>query len=132
MTLKTKLKLIMCGLMVTFASVWTIGPLKPIRNAIIAPGSGACNKCQMPWAFTDHHSTSYGSPINVDDDPNITINGENMILFAQVQYGMFALCERCWTKLTPEKRLPYYRESFDQWAPGRDWEAIKAAVLAGG
>ncbi len=128
-----KLRLILCGLMIAFACVWTIGPLKPIRNAIIAPGSGACNKCQMPWAFTDHHSTPYGTPVNVDDDPNITINGENVIVFAEVSYGMFVLCERCWIKLTPTERLPYYRESYDKWHSGRNtWEAIKAAVLAGG
>ena len=130
MKLKMKLKLIGCGLMIAFASVWTIGPLKPIRNAIIAPGSGACGKCQMPWRFTDHHSTSYGTPINIDDDPNITVTGG--IVFGQVQYGMFVLCERCWTKLTPAERLPYYRESYDRHKSERDWEAIKAAVLAGG
>ncbi len=118
--------------MIAFASIWTIGPLKHIRNAIIAPGSGACGKCVMPWRFTDHHTTMYGSPINAEDDPNITITG-GAIVFSQVQYGMFVLCERCWTKLTPAERLPHYRKSYDKWpADHRNWEAIKAAVLAGG
>ena len=130
--MKLRTKLVLCGIMVAFACVWTIGPLKSIRNAIIAPGSGACNKCQMPWAYTDHHSTSYGSPINVDDDPNVSVEGD-MILFAQVSYGMFVLCERCWGKLTPTERLPYYRETYDKWHSERNtWEAIKTAVLAGG
>jgi len=127
--MKLKTKLILCGLMVAFATFWTI---KPLRNAVIAPGSGACNKCLMPWAFTEHHSTSYGSPVNVDDDPNITVTGD-VIVFAQVSYGMFVLCERCWVKLTPTERLPYYRETYDKWHNERNtWEAIKAAVLAGG
>ncbi len=127
-----KLRLILCGLMIAFACVWTIGPLKPIRNAIIAPGSGACNKCQMPWTFTDEHSTSYGGFVNVDDDPNITVTGDH-ITFAVVSYGMFVLCERCWGKLTPVERLPYYRESYDKWHSDRNtWEHIKHAVLEGG
>lgn len=128
--MKLKTKLILCGLMVAFATFWTI---KPLRNAVIAPGYGTCGKCDMPWKFAQSHSTSYGSPINVDDDPNITINGENVIVFAQVQYGMFVLCERCWVKLTPTERLPYYRETYDKWHSERNtWEAIKTAVLAGG
>ncbi len=127
--MKIKTKLILCGLMVAFATFWTI---KPLRNAVIAPGYGACGKCVMPWKFTNQHFTSYGSPVNTDFDPNVSVEGD-MILFAQVQYGMFVLCERCWTKLTPAERLPYYRESYDKWHTGsRNWEDIKSAVLAGG
>lgn len=127
--MKLRTKIVLSSILVALALIWTI---HPVRNAIIAPGYGTCGKCDMPWKFVQHHATSYGSAINVDDDPNITITGD-AILFAQVQYGMFVLCERCWSKLTPAERLPHYRESYDKWpADHRDWEAIKAAVLAGG
>lgn len=29
--------------------------------------------------------------------------------------GAFPLCEECWSSLTPETRLPYYRQLWDQW-----------------
>lgn len=133
MKLKTKLKLIGCGLMVAFATFWTIHPL---RNAVIAPGYGTCYKCDMPWKFTRPHFTDVGPWKPVDENTEgITVTGD-AIVAVSYRGGTFCLCERCWTKLEPAERLPYYRESFDKWghrsAINGKWEAIKAAVLAGG
>lgn len=51
----------------------------------------------------------------------------------------FPLCETCWTGLgTPEARLPYYRVLWNEWIGDgsepdpADWDAIEAAVRAGG
>jgi hypothetical protein len=29
--------------------------------------------------------------------------------------GCFPLCESCWSELTPETRLPYYKELYESW-----------------
>ena len=61
---------------------------------------------------------------------------------------MFPLCSDCWTELSPEDRLPYYRSLYERWLgddemyeairgqpapkrPPEQWEQIRSAVLAG-
>lgn len=63
--------------------------------------------------------------------------------------GCFPLCERCWSELTPEQRLPWYRKLWDVWNYGGfwhqwhdgswhvseacvEWDVIKRAVLEEG
>lgn len=80
---------------------------------------GQCGNCKVSWKWVDGHST----------------------MFTQSS-GCFPLCEKCWSELTPEQRLPFYRELFDSNIasarkynypppPESEWELIKAAVLAG-
>ena len=45
-------------------------------------------------------------------------------------HGCSPLCEHCWSRLTPEERLPYYRKLYDdEWAWNSLW--IEKAVLEG-
>lgn len=76
---------------------------------------GRCFQCGASWEFTDGHSTLYDS---------------NM--------GCSPLCDKCWSSLTPEQRLPYYRSLWVSWLGEVDddlvrarWPAIEAAVLEG-
>jgi hypothetical protein len=85
---------------------------------LFAPGYGWCLRCETPWVFVHWHTTEYGS------------HGR----------GCLPLCEKCWTELTPEKRLPFYRELIELWhdEPGREllfgeeWPLVEIAVLSGG
>jgi len=78
---------------------------------LLHAGQSHCHCCKMPWAVVSVHNTSYK-------------NGS----------GMFPLCERCWMERTPEERLPYYRELWEEWqvdSPGHaDWDDIEKAVLS--
>ena len=84
-------------------------------------GIGACGRCKTGWDTADQdgvkgHATRY-------------CDGSSC----------FPLCETCWRDLTPEQRLPYYRELFETWADQLPhdyahttcWPAIEAAVKAG-
>lgn len=86
---------------------WRIGRL----SDVLAPGYGACARCHTNWHFCDGHSTTATNS----------------------SWGMFPLCEQCWSELTPELRLPYYRKLFDRWPRDehQSWEALSDAVLAG-
>lgn len=81
---------------------------------------GACHRCDDSWAYVQGHSTPYGA------------EGR----------GCFPLCEDCWIILTPEERLPYYREMWEgwfRWAKNKEqitdlnkrWVEIEGAVLGG-
>jgi len=75
-----------------------------------APGYGWCFKCLTPWAFIEGHSTFYR-------------DGR----------GCLPLCTLCWGEMTPEERLPYYRQLWEEWAAGyAEWSDIERAVAAGG
>lgn len=83
---------------------------------LLAPGFGDCGRCHTNWHFCEGHSTKYTET-----------------------HGCFPLCEACWSELTPERRLPYYRDLFEQWMrddPADDetkhrWPLIEVAVLSG-
>lgn len=77
----------------------------------IAPGYGYCGCCGKPWKFTAWHSTEF-------------TDGR----------GLFPLCKSCWGKMTPEQRLPYYRDLWEEWGADEEhakWKDIETAVLAG-
>ena len=80
-------------------------------SSILSPGYGACGRCKTNWQFADSHSTQYSD-----------------------SSGCFSLCERCWSDLTPETRLPYYEEMFRGWGEtdASQWRQIRDAVLSGG
>jgi hypothetical protein len=75
----------------------------------LSPGYGHCHRCLTSWDYVDGHVTTY-----------------------QSGGGCFVLCEKCWRGLTPEERLPFYRQLFDEWERnGTDveWWEIEFAVL---
>jgi hypothetical protein len=77
------------------------------------PGYGWCYRCKRPWSSCERHLTEEG-------------DGR----------GCFPLCEECWSELSPEKRLQFYRAMWSIWvAEGHvddtRWERIEKAVLAG-
>jgi len=85
----------------------------------LAPGFSWCFRCETPWRFVHGHDTPYA----YDHQGAVT-------------RSCFPLCEKCWAELTPEQRLPYYRQLWDVWTSSgsvedRDWQGIEAAVLAG-
>jgi len=69
---------------------------------------GRCQACEISWRHGDHHTTYHSE-----------------------SEGVFVLCEPCWAALTPEERLPYYREVvFKVWGNRQHlWPAIREAVL---
>lgn len=79
-------------------------------SKILTPSYSGCGRCDTTWAFVDYHNTFY------------TENN-----------GMFPLCEKCWSELTPEQRLPYYYNLFIEW-DNRDFSEfnlIRKAVMDG-
>ena len=81
-------------------------------SKFFALGYGCCLKCRTPWKFVHYHVTRFESG-----------------------RGCFPLCRKCWKELSPNRRLPYYRELFSRvWDSPRDveWSAIQTVVLAGG
>lgn len=83
-------------------------------SRLLAPGYSWCGRCRTSWRFVEGHSTNYTE-----------------------HRGCFPLCEACWSELTPEQRLPFYRDLWQSWqADGSDkepdvWNQIESAVLAG-
>ena len=89
---------------------------------LVSPMYSWCGRCGMPWSVTKHHETRV----------------------TEVS-GIFPLCEICWKDLTPQDRLPYYRNLYESWrktmpetlpdgSPAKlnlTLEEIEAAVLAG-
>ena len=76
---------------------------------LLAPEFGCCYSCGRPWKFAKGHATPYSPSVSC-----------------------FPLCEKCWERLTPQKRLPFYRELWESWNdPDVKWEDIKKAVLEG-
>jgi hypothetical protein len=96
-----------------------IGRVSPRMASLLAPGYGHCLRCKTPWRFVKWHDTPYH-------------NGS----------GCLPLCQKCWSGLTPEQRLPFYHELITCWfvhfAPREDeptfdetWHYVKTAVLSG-
>jgi hypothetical protein len=73
---------------------------------------GSCGRCKVSWKWVDGHSTDYG-------------HGR----------GLFPLCEKCWSELTPKERLPYYEDLMEIWkkqgCQSEYEDEIREAVLAG-
>lgn len=82
---------------------------------------GECNRCYVPWKIgVNEHTTPYKGSC-----------------------GCFALCEACWTLLSPGERVPYYKKLHEDWMSlgyptmngvtwDQVWLRIEAAVLGGG
>jgi len=79
---------------------------------LLAPGYSHCKKCHTNWRFVKGHSTY--------------VPGTGR--------GLFPLCEQCWEELTPEQRLPYYQQLYNEWKgegyPIKySWGKLKTAIL---
>jgi len=96
-----------------------IGRVFPKLAHLLGFGYGHCLRCETPWCFVEYHHTQYTD-----------------------SSGCFPLCQKCWSELTPEQRLPFYRELVDywymNWPPRADepkfsdtWHDVKTAVLNG-
>jgi hypothetical protein len=80
-----------------------------LLSRLVSFGYSSCGRCGITWNFVKHHSTMYN-------------RGS----------GMFPLCEYCWSQLTPEERLPFYRDLYYKWHDERiNWNDIEKAVLSG-
>lgn len=92
-----------------------IGRVSPTLASLLGPGYSRCRRCKTPWNWVHYHVTDY-SP----------------------GHGCLPLCEKCWIELTPEQRLPFYRNLIESWRFDDDeltldetWNSVKAAVLSG-
>lgn len=76
----------------------------------LVSGYSHCGRCKTNWHYCEGHATRY-------------YQGG----------GCFPLCEKCWAELTPETRLPFYREMFERWegVEAGVWPAIERAVRNG-
>ena len=85
---------------------------------VISPEQGKCVNCGWSWYWGGYHTTEFKEP------------GLN-----QWGGGCFPLCEVCWAGMTPDQRLPFYRELFERWQSygknTHNWAQIKRAVMAG-
>ena len=75
------------------------------------PGFMWCQRCFRPHPVTTWHTTMYGT-----------------------SSGMSPLCVPCYSMLTPEERLPYYKKLWIYWFKDYHpcdvpWEVIRAACL---
>lgn len=70
-----------------------------------------CGECEKP----------FGSAL-----PHVTWHKDTNGDYPKI--GTCPLCETCWSALTPQSRLTYYRKQFGKTA---DWPEIERAVLEG-
>lgn len=64
--------------------------MKIIGNILrsISPGYSYCSRCHYPWKYTKEHSCNY-------------CPGRSH----------FALCEKCWNKITTSEKIYYYTKT---------------------
>ena len=77
--------------------------------------NGTCGRCQRPWKTGDRPGVrSHSTPTSLSG-------------------GCHPLCVTCWRELTPEQRLPYYRDLWHEWneyvSNDMPWEVMQAACL---
>jgi hypothetical protein len=82
-------------------------------SRLLSPGRGACRRCHTTWRFVKPHHTEYMD-----------------------WRWCVPLCEKCWSELTPQQRLPYYYDMILEWMKDSDVDtetivAIQNAVMEG-
>lgn len=80
-------------------------------------GSGWCQRCNLNWQVTTHHTTWF-----LEDETG--------------GHGVSPLCEDCWQECTVEERLVFYRLLWDEYAVEssdyeQEWPLVEKAVRAG-
>ena len=88
-------------------------------HAILRPSLSysGCRRCWRSWRIAEGHYTEYKAW--TAEDP--------------VRRSCFPLCRECWAELTPDERLPYYRQLVEKWSgdSAERWPEVEAAVRAG-
>lgn len=118
----------------------------------ISPGLGMCYRCRRPWKFPAQRRVKgkRNTWQQLDRDRFWGLVGvEEHSTNYKDGSGCFPLCEGCWTALSPQERLPYYRRLWDRWLTSalddpilhrgddwiydlhQDWPKIERAVLSG-
>ena len=99
------------------------------------PTMSFCQRCGLTWADVEPHDTYYHTE-NYNYPPSTQESDQPKI--SSCTYGIFPLCEYCWSELTPEERLPYYRRVWELWHKydpikndEEQWRQIEKAVLEG-
>lgn len=110
--------------------------MRAFLERLLSPHLGRCYRCDRPWVTAATRTRG-----NVTRQLRhrrflglVGVRGHST--WHSDGFACFPLCEGCWSSLTPEQRVPYYREmlaDWEQWAPvpTETRAAIVAAVLAG-
>ena len=85
---------------------------------------GECGHCHAPWSGHDGGKAFPGV-----ESHSTPMSGGS---------GCFCLCEMCWSTMTPEQRLPFYRALWISWVNSGierpwdicEWDQLRKAVLA--
>ncbi len=108
-------------------SRWLVGEVDRIAH----PTTGYCLRCGRTWRCLGikGHTTPF-CLVDAGGICTAPLHEEGLRFHA----GCFPLCEDCWSELTPEARLPYYRllSEFNGRGDEIEEKAIEFAVLAGG
>lgn len=126
-----------------------------LLNSVFHRGFGACGKCNRTWDIVEGHITPYewSTPGKMamlfggEIDPSVIFTNPPQELLDRIEKpqatrGCFPLCESCWASLTPEDRLPFYRQLLDRWIADSDtaeetqyykgkWGGMRESVLKG-
>jgi hypothetical protein len=114
-------------------------------------GYGSCYKCGQTWEVVRGHDTPYewtqpgemamltsGQTVSAKEffGGNVPKELEELLSKPQPVRSCFPLCEGCWSSLSPQARVRFYRRLVDEWkrsdpAAETKWPAIEASVLAG-
>ncbi len=124
----------------------------------LSPNLSTCYRCDRPWKsrkFKREKDPRDGRPVSVQQKRDrfyglVGVEAHTTYYTREpmegsvgisTESGCFPLCEGCWSKLTPETRLPYYERMVENWinstANHKDHyreqaPAIYAAVRQGG
>ena len=89
-----------------------------------------CLRCKRPWAADGHWESVNGGRLHyVEGWRGVTAH---TTLYA-LGCGVSPLCEECWSELSLQGRLRYYRRLWESWShrTEEEWDQIRQAVLAG-
>lgn len=107
----------------------------------LSPGLSSCYRCRRPWKFPKQKRIGLRTYQQLHRDRFYGLVGvESHTTNYKDGRGCFPLCEGCWAALSPEERLPYYRQLVVEWIRQlpeerdqyeQDAPLIYEAVLAG-
>ena len=131
------IKLTVIAILCVVGGLISIIPIGYIKHPIAR--TSRCNRCCMPWSHYEEWRKEINGTTHIYRFP---VEGATYIpkqegveghgtLYTESS-GCFPLCEKCWEKLTPKQRLPYYRKLWNQWGSDNDtWKDIEKAVAEG-
>src|SRR6266699_2498920 len=77
---------------VSEATLWARKIWAAIIRLVAPPSYGSCLCCGISWWLKGWHSTNFSD-----------------------SEGCFPLCEFCWSRMTPDQRLPFYEYLINEW-----------------